>query len=125
MEFCYGRKLPHWRNDGVIYFVTWRLARRRRELDSCERDLAVAVLKSFEGQHYQLAAYAVMDDHVHALVTQLAPYGLRGTLHFWKSFTARQMQRERKRFGRVWQDECFDRIVRDENALVLKLDYIR
>lgn len=34
------------------------------------------------------------------------------------------MQREHKRFGRVWQDEYFDRIVRDENEFVQKLHYI-
>ena len=34
------------------------------------------------------------------------------------------MQREHKRFGRVWQDESFDRIVRDDEEFAQKLDYI-
>ncbi len=34
------------------------------------------------------------------------------------------MQREHKRFGRVWQDESFDRIVRDDAEFAQKLDYI-
>src|SRR6266851_8426750 len=64
MEFCYRRKLPHWRQDQVTYFVTWRLAQGREELDASERELVVAAIKSFYGQRYQLAGYVVMDDHV-------------------------------------------------------------
>ena len=99
MEFCYRRKLPHWRQDQVTYFVTWRLARGREELDASERDLVVAAIKSFDGQRYQLAAYVVMDDHVHMLLRPFAGYELKAILHSWKSFTARQMQREHGRFG--------------------------
>src|SRR5713226_2718483 len=62
MEFCYRRKLPHWRQDQVTYSVTWRLARGREDLDASKRGLVVAGIKSFDGQRYQLAAYVVMDD---------------------------------------------------------------
>jgi hypothetical protein len=34
------------------------------------------------------------------------------------------MQRDHKRFGRVWQDEYFDCIVRDKKEFVQKLKYI-
>ncbi len=98
--------------------------RGREELDASERDLVVAGIKSFDVQRYQLAAYVVMDDHVHVLLTPFAGYELKAILHSWKSFTARQMQREHKRFGRVWQDESFDRIVRDDEEFAQKLDYI-
>src|SRR5208282_5768872 len=115
---------PHWRQDQATYFVTWRLARGQQELDASERDLVMAAITRFDGQRYELAAYVVMDDHVHALLTPLAAHDLAGILHSWKSFTARQMQRQHKRFGRVWQDEYFDRIVRDDNEFAQKRDYI-
>jgi REP element-mobilizing transposase RayT len=60
-----------------------------------------AAMKKFDGQRYELAAYVVMDDHVHALLTPFATYELKGILHSWKSFTSRQMQRRNRRFGRV------------------------
>jgi putative transposase len=123
-EFLYRRKLPHWRLDEVTYFVTWRLARGRQELDSDERELVAAAMKRFDGQRYELAAYVVMDDHVHALLTPHAAHGLQKILHSWKSFTSRQMQREQRRSGRVWQDEYFDRIIRDDKEFMQKLDYI-
>jgi putative transposase len=120
----YHRHLPHWRQDQATYFVPWRLARGQPELDSGERDLVAAAIISFRARQYELAAYVVMDDHVHALVAPLPGYDLAGILHSWKSFTARQMQREHKRYGCVWQDEYFDRIVRDDKEFVQKLNYI-
>lgn len=123
-ESWYRRKLPHWRQDQVTYFVTWRLARGQQELDSDERDWVLTAMRRFEGERYELPAYVVMDDHVHALLTPFAGYELEKIMHSWKSFTARQMQRGGKRFGRVWQDEYFDRIVRDDSEFQQKLDYI-
>ena len=43
---------------------------------------------------------------------------------FWKSFSARQIQRGHQRFGRIWQDEYFDRIIRDKKEFAQKRDYI-
>ncbi len=99
MELYYRRRLPHWREDDVTYFVTWRLASGQHELDSWERDLVVSAMRRFDGERYQIAAYVVMDDHVHALVTPLPKYRLQDILHSWKSFTARQVQRDHKRAG--------------------------
>ncbi len=124
MDLYYRRRLPHWRQDEVTYFVTWRLSLCQPELDSHERDLIVAAMKRFDVQRYELVAYVVMNDHVHALVRPLATYELKDILHSWKSYTARQMQRETNRRGQVWQHEYFDRIVRNDNELVEKLNYI-
>jgi REP element-mobilizing transposase RayT len=121
MEPFYRRHLPHWRQDQATYFVTWRLAHGQQELDSIERDLIAATIMSFRARRYELAAYVVMDDHVHALVAPLPGYDLASILHSWKSFTAREMQRKHKRYGRVWQDEYFDRIVRDDKGFAQKL----
>jgi REP element-mobilizing transposase RayT len=120
----YRRKLPHWRQDHATYCVTWRLAREQPELDSSERELVAAALRKFDGQRYDLAAYVVMDDHAHALVTPRANHELTSILHSWKSFTAREIQRRHGRSGRVWQDEYFDRIVRDDREFVQKREYI-
>ena len=81
MELYYRRKLPHWRVDDVTYFVTWRLASGQHELDTWERDLVVNAMKRFDGERYQLVAYVVMDDHVHALITPLTTYRLQDILH--------------------------------------------
>jgi len=53
----------------------------------------------FEGQHYELPAYVVMNDHVRALLTPVVTYELEGIriLHSWESFTSCQMQRRHRR----------------------------
>ena len=84
----------------------------------------MAAIRKFDRRRYELAAYVVMDDHVHVLLTPCTPYELRDVLHSWKSFTARQMQREHKRLGRVLQDEYFDRIMRDDTELLQTAEYI-
>ena len=83
-----------------------------------------AAIRKFDGQRYELAAYVVMDDHAHVLLTPLPPFELGAILHSWKSFTARQMQHEHKRVGQVWQDEYFDRIMRGEHEFRQKAEYI-
>jgi len=84
----------------------------------------MAAIRKFDGQRYELVAYVVMDDHVHALLAPLPPYELQGILHSWKSFTAHQMRRHHKRLGPVWQDEYFDRIMRDDQELLQTAQYI-
>ncbi len=66
-----------------------------------------------------------MNDHVHVLLSTMEPYRLEDVIHSWKSFTANRMQRDHGRRGRVWQDEYLDRMVRDEQELVQKSDYIQ
>ena len=115
-ELYYHRRLPHWRADEATYFVTWRLAKSQAELAAGERDVVAAALKHWAGKRYQLAAFVVMNDHVHALLSPIAPHRLEEVIHSWKSFTANRMQRDHGRRGAVWQDEYFDRIVRDQKA---------
>ena len=109
----YRRKLPHWRLEGGTYFLTWRLHRNQTELKPEERSLVASSLRHFDGSRYKLLAYVVMNDHVHTLVEPLPGYDLSGITHSWKSFTANGLQRQHKRKGVIWQDESFDRIVRD------------
>lgn len=120
----YRRKLPHWRLDGATYFVTWRLSKDQRELQPEERTIVVGTLMHFDRQRYDLLASVVMNDHVHVLVTPAKDHPLRSILHSWKSFTAHRLQREWRRQGKVWQDESFDRVIRDEAELQEKWAYI-
>ena len=83
-----------------------------------------AVLRSFDGVRYNLGAFAVMPNHVHALVQPMAEEPLPRLLHRWKSFSARQLQRTRQIAGAIWQDERFDRIVRNDDELRTFTEYI-
>ena len=62
------RTLPHWRLDGAIYFVTWRLDSSQPPLAPAERSLVRDALLFAAGKSFDLFAYVVMDDPVHVLV---------------------------------------------------------
>ncbi len=120
----YRRSLPHWRLSGAIYFVTWRLHKLQVDLRPEEQDRLVSVLRHFNGERYELFAFVVMNDHIHVLVKPLGEHRLEQILHSWKSFSARRFQRESARAGSIWQEEYFDRVVRDEDEFWEKAEYI-
>ena len=109
----------------AIYFVTWRIAKAQAGLAAGEPDVVAAALKHWAGKRYQLATFVVMNDRVHALLSPIAPHRLEEVIDSFKSFAANRMQRDRSRRGAVWQDEYFDRIVRDEKEFRQKFDYIQ
>jgi len=71
-----------------------------------------------------------MPAHVHALVQPLVKReggvcDLGEILHSLKSLSAHKINRQRGMKGSVWQDERFDRILRDEMEFNEKWQYIR
>ena len=123
-ETFYRRRLPHVRTDGAIYFVTWRVRTGKMDLSEGEREWTADAIRHFDAARYRLHAYVVMNDHVHVLAELFPDWRLEDILRSWKSFTADRMQRENGRLGSVWQDEYFDRVVRDDTEYEQKRDYI-
>lgn len=121
------RNLPHWQQGGSTYFITFRV--KQGMLSASERQMVLASLVHWHQRKWHLHAAVVMPDHVHALVHPF-PCGdqewhsLGEILHSVKSFTAHQINKRRKTQGSVWQDERFDRLVRNEAEFQEKLSYI-
>jgi REP element-mobilizing transposase RayT len=65
-----------------------------------------------------------MPDHVHVLVRPQEGHLLHELVQSWKSFTANRLQREAGRVRKVWQEDYFDRIMRDEPEFIEKAQYI-
>lgn len=80
-------------------------------------DVVENALRHFDGERYQLGSYVIMPNHVHVLVRPVMEHTLSDILHSWKSFTAKEANKLLNRTGEFWQDESFDHIVRDEQAL--------
>lgn len=190
----YYRHLPHWRQDGATYFVTFRLAdslpkqklnelrafkrewqRReatitvasssthRRSIPHCraphgeaisdglahelqrrievwlDQGMGDCVLKDarlaefvksamhyFDGDRYELGCYVIMPNHVHVVVRPLKSGldPLEDTLGSWKKHSGLRINRELHREGALWQEECYDRIIRDEEHLWRVIQYI-
>jgi hypothetical protein len=75
---------------------------------------------------YELGAYVVMPNHVHAIVRPLDPehHSLESILGSWKQYASKRILSHRQADGDFWQQECFDRIIRDEEHLWRTIQYI-
>jgi putative transposase len=170
----YQRHLPHWRQRGATYFVTFRLAdalpqekldQLKRLRTAWERDnppprsqthweqLARTVIQNTEAWmdesygecffrddafaklmanaclHFQdercvTFCYCVMPNHCHAVVKPLGDYELEEILDSWKGYVGFQNNKRLGRHGAIWQEESYDRIVRDEEHLFRIVQYI-
>lgn len=123
------RTLPHWQQPGSVYFITWR-CKQGEVLATEERTITLDSLHYWDGRKWTLYAAVIMPDHVHALAQPLplsksgGVYDLAEIIHSVKSFSVHQINRQRGRRGSQWQDERYDRIVRDEAEFLEKWQYI-
>ncbi|MBI2485570.1 MAG: transposase, partial [Deltaproteobacteria bacterium] len=125
------RHLPHWELKGATYFITFRTV---QELSVEEQKLILNHIVNGNEKFYTLIAVIVMPDHVHLLLTPKEDYDLSRIMKGIKGVSARQINLNRadknvrstkkETSGSIWQDESFDRIIRDQNELNEKLDYM-
>ncbi len=81
-------------------------------------------LRHFDGQRYEIVAWCVMPNHVHAVVRPRAGRHLSDILHSWKSFTANRINETLGRTGAVWQAESYDHLIRDEQDFQHAITYV-
>lgn len=81
-------------------------------------------MEHFAGEQYELPAWCVMPNHVHAVVHPLGDHQLSVILHSWKSFTSHEINRRLQRQGTVWQTESYDHLIRDREELETQVDYV-
>ena len=86
--------------------------------------LVAEALLHFEAKHYQLWAWCVMPNHVHAEVELRPGYSLSKVLHSWKSYSAKTANEILSREGPFWQKEYYDHLVRDERQLLAYIRYV-
>jgi len=123
------RNLPHWQEPGRVYFITWR-CQKVRSLSLEERTIILDAIRYWDTIKWTVYAAVVLSDHVHVLVQPLSQddggaFDLGEILHSIKRFSARKINQARGEQGSLWQDERFDRIVRDEAEFLEKWQYIR
>lgn len=124
------RRLPHWEEPGATYFVTFRLD-DSATVDLSRSDIApviIGAIRHFNGVRYRLYDYTVMPDHVHMVIQPEvlgdASEPLYRIMHSIKSWSATQINQRLGRRGRLWRDESYDHIVRNETDYHEKARYI-
>ena len=121
------RNLPHWQQDGKSYFITFRS--NQGEFTPEERQLILDACFHFHADRHHTFIATVMPDHVHMILRPLESspgqwHKLSDILHSIKSFTAHELNKLRKTDGPLWQDESYDRIVRDADEFDEKATYV-
>jgi len=122
------RKLPHWTLKGSTYFVTFRTVLRQAGMPVLlsveEQKLVLKQILNGNGKFYTLIAVVVMPEHVHMLLIPIEGYELSRIMKGIKGTTARKLNLKRGTIGSIWEDEAFDRIIRDQYELDEKLNYM-
>jgi REP element-mobilizing transposase RayT len=65
-----------------------------------------------------------MPDHAHLLLTPKTGWSLSRIMNGIKGVSARKINLLRRKKGRVWQVESYDRIVRSPSELIRILEYM-
>jgi len=116
------RHLPHWTQEGSVYFITFRSKSTKFSVE--ERKIILQHIIQNNGNYYKLIATIVMTDHVHILLTPQEKYSLSRIMKGIKGVSARKINRFRQQRSSIWQAESYDRIIRDNDELIEKLQYM-
>ncbi|MHC4561318.1 MAG: valine--tRNA ligase [Planctomycetota bacterium] len=81
-------------------------------------------LKHFDDQRYDLIAWCIMPNHVHAILRPLGDHALSDILHSWKSFTSKEANSVLGELGQFWQEEYYDHLIRDEEDFNHQVNYV-
>jgi REP element-mobilizing transposase RayT len=108
--------------DGSVYFITFRLA--NGTLTREEVAIVLNHIRSGDPRFYALFATVVMPDHVHLLIRPNPGMDLSRVMKGIKGVSARLINQDRGTSGAVWQDESWDRLVRDAEDLAEKMNYM-
>lgn len=119
----YRGRLPHLSRHETTYFVTF-VTLLRRTLPPKARDLVLASCLHDHGTLMSLTCAVVMPDHVHLIVTPYEHTSLGRVLNRIKSASSRHIRQRQLIIGQVWQRESFDRIIRSDENLGAKAEYI-
>ena len=78
----------------------------------------------FDGDRYRLTAWTIMPNHVHVLFLSLAGHTLASILQAWKSYTAKEANKMLRRSGQFWQEDYYDRFIRNDDHYLAEIVYI-
>jgi type I restriction enzyme R subunit len=93
--------------------------------DPANSKIVADALRHFDGERYELASFVVMPNHVHVLFRPIGEHALAEILKSWKGFTAREINKRIGKAGALWQDEYWDRLIRNERHFFKVAEYVR
>ena len=123
----YRRHLPHYQGDNKAIFITFS-THQRWILPAEARSIVLACCAWGNGTLHKLHGAVVMPDHVHLIFTQLyegdSLHSVAGIMQGIKGTSAHRINHLLNRNGQVWQRESFDRLLRREDSIRAKVEYM-
>jgi len=86
--------------------------------------LVIEALLRFDGARHRALSWVVMPNHVHILLEQFPDHLLGEVIGRWKGFTAHEINAARGTNGSFWQEDYFDRFIRNTDHLERARFYI-
>lgn len=111
----FSRQIDEWLDQGSGSCVLKDPANAKTVADA---------LRHFDGERYELASFVVMPNHVHVVFRPLGAHALPEIMKSWKGFTAREINKRIGKTGTLWQDEYWDRLIRNERHFFKVAEYI-
>jgi len=127
-KYNYRRRLPHIQKDYRPILVTFTTFRRWM-LPPAVREIVLDCCVKQNGVMVDLHAAVVMPDHAHLLLTALRRpdgwlYPLHDIMRAIKGTAACRINVLLGRNGQVWQEESFDHVLRSNDSLAEKVEYV-
>jgi len=124
----YRRNLPHLQVEGKPIYVTFA-SYKRWVLPESVRGLVLGHCLHDHGTKFYVHGIVVMPDHVHMIFTPLKdnqdnPYGLAEIMNGIKGTSAHSINKALNRRGPVWQREFFDHVLRSDESIHSKVQYV-
>ncbi|MGV3618276.1 MAG: hypothetical protein ACO1SV_23360 [Fimbriimonas sp.] len=112
-------RLPHWRADGVTYYLTFR---HRRPLDDAERRAVLRALLKPDGRRLDLLILCVLPEQTDLICTvREAPtgeaYELSDVVEKAKTKAGKEILKKSGERYPPFYNESYDRIMRDDAEL--------
>lgn len=111
---------------------TWR--KMEAVMDACHgacilrqpdiRKIVADALLFFEGLRSSMHGFVIMPNHIHLAVVALGDYQIEELLKSWKGFSSREINKALGRKGQLWQEDSWNRIIRDEQHWMRVMRYI-
>lgn len=124
----YRRNLPHLQVEDKPVYLTF-CTYNRWLLPVAVRPVVLRHCLHDHGFKLQVHGIVIMPDHVHMLFTPLKdkggnPFGLAEIMNGIKGASAHSINKVLNRQGPVWQSESFDHILRSDEKIREKVEYI-
>ena len=119
-------KLSHFYLENQAYFITTTTQGRESVFASEENALILwnIINNQRERERFYLLGFVIMPDHLHLVIIPKGETKISFIMQEIKKGSSRLINRSKGRRGKLWLDEYYDYVIRNENDLMEKMRYI-